>query len=467
MYYLKTVLLVFISFFILVSCSSSNEIVPEYSTEQSEISFNGMELKFSILPRDEYAYEMYTFYPQDTLFADLAKQRVHEVEEKYDVKINFTFEKIHENLLFSILSDEVICDIFTSNDYELYDHIKSNLLYPIDSLESGIVYTDSDKWGRREQLVSYVYKDHLYGVLPMYWPETMYKNCDHFFFVNESMIASIGETDPREYVENGEWTRDKYLEVLEAYTHIADNGNKVYALVTEPGHYFSIALLASGIYYINDNEDGTYSNAFYAPGAVDKITWIHDTFWQNYGDTITNTGNTQQTIDMFVDEGAAMVLTAMHWGLNTIQYAVDNFGLLPFPLSDDLHGTGWVSQSEVFYNTISFPANIKEPEVASIIVDALFEHLEGYETEEALFDYYNNNVFHDPRDTEVVFEAVKNCYYVPYRDDGYMIPNAMSQSAGSKTVMQILESNESKLQKLIDNVIIPDEESCDLLWGDN
>ena len=214
MRYLKTSLLVLISFLLLVACSASEEIVPEYGTDQTEITFDGMEIKFSILPREEYTYEMYILYPQDTLFADLAKQRVNDVEEKYDVKINFTFEKIHENLLFSILSDEVICDIFTSNDYELYDHIKSNLLYPIDSLESGIVYTDSDKWGRREQLVSYVYKDHLYGVLPMYWPETMYKNCDHFFFVNESMIASIGETDPREYVENGEWTRDKNCVII-------------------------------------------------------------------------------------------------------------------------------------------------------------------------------------------------------------------------------------------------------------
>ena len=50
----------------------------------------------------------------------------------------------------------------------------------------------------------------------------------------------------------------------------------------------------------------------------------------------------------------------------------------------------------------------KEPESISRIVDAMFEHLEGYETEAALQEYYNHNVFHDPRDTKVIFEAAKN-----------------------------------------------------------
>lgn len=301
----------------------------------------------------------------------------------------------------------------------------------------------------------------------MYWPETVYKQVDHFFFVNENIIKRLGSTDPREFVENGEWTRAKFVELLtEEYTHQNSGGTTVYALSAQPAHFFSIAIKTSGIDYVIQNEDGSYRNAFKEPDVIDKLTWIYDTYYNNVDVNITTGSDTFDAIAKFVNEEAVLCLTHLYYGLRDIQYSVESFGILLFPLSDDLNGTGWIGQFE-FYNGISFPTNITEADAVSAVVNAIFEPLEGYETEEDRFAYYDRYIFHDSRDTRVVFEAIENCRYLPYNDNGYLIPDAMRDSGGNKSISQILDENESKLEALIEEVYIPLEETCDILWGKN
>ncbi len=442
-----------------VSCASqSEEIVPDYNNEFEQNTFDGLELTFAMSP--------YVCYEQDSLFGDIAKARVAEIEEKYDVDIVFDEnESLVSNLFYSISSGIKPCDVMLSDSFELYNQMRANLLFPVDNMPEPLVYTNTEKWGGREKLITYAYDNHLYGVLPMYWPETIWKQVDHFFFVNENMITTLGHTDPREYVENGEWTRAKYEEVLNSYTHTNMSGDTVYALAAEPGHYFSIAVKTSGIDYIVKKEDGTYSNAFLEPGVIDKLTWVSDTFWNNWEVNITRGSDTFSTIAKFVNEESVMVLTHLYYGLADIQYTVDNFGILPFPLSDDLHGTGWIGQFEFYNNGISFPANIEALDEISTVVNDLFEPLPGYETEEARFEYYDRYIFHDSRDTKVIFECLENCRYLPYNDNGYLIPNAINNAKGGKSISQILEANAEIMQTTIDEVYIPLEETCDLLWG--
>ncbi|MBO5300266.1 MAG: hypothetical protein J6B51_09385, partial [Clostridia bacterium] len=276
MRYLKNVLVFLFVIVFFVSCASqSAEVIPDYIGEFEQNTFDGLELKFAMSP--------YICYEQDSLFGDIAKARVAEIEEKYDVKIIFDEnESLVSNLFYSISSGIKPCDVMLSTSFELYNQMRANLLFPVDNMPTPLVYSDTEKWGGREKLITYAYDNHLYGILPMYWPETIWKQVDHFFFVNENIISNLGQTDPREFVENGEWTRAKYEEVLNSYTHKNMSGETVYALAVEPAHYFSIAIKTSGIDYIVEKEDGTYANAFLEPGVVDKLTWVSDTFWNNW-----------------------------------------------------------------------------------------------------------------------------------------------------------------------------------------
>lgn len=461
MRYLKNVLVFLFVLVFFVSCAGQQEeLVPDYDSGYEKNTYDGLVLTFGMLPD--------VCYTEDSLFGDIARARIAEVEEKYDVDIVFDeSDTIDDNLFYSLSSGIKPCDVLLSDSFQLYNQMRGGLLFPVDQFVTGIDYTETEKWGGREKLITYAYDEHLYGVLPMYWPETIWKQVDHFIFVNEDIIRTLGHTDPREFVENGEWTRAKFEEVLESYTHKNNSGDTVYALAAEPAHYFSIAIKTSGIDYVIENSDGTYSNAFLAPGVIDKLTWIYDTFWQNWDINITRGSDTFSTIAKFVNGESAMVLTHLYYGLEDIQYTVDNFGILPFPLSDDLHGTGWIGQFEFYNNGISFPANIEALDEISTVVNDIFEPLPGYETEEQRFEYYDRYVFHDSRDTKVVFECLENCRYLPYNDNGYLIPNALNNSKQSKSVSQIIEENLEIMQTTIDDVYIPLEETCDLLWGEN
>lgn len=447
--------------FLIMSCSAqAEETVPDYGSASSENSFDGLKLVFNMKP--DICYDV------DSLFGDLVRSRIAEVEKQYDVDIVFDeTENIVPNLFYYISSGMKPCDVMLSDSYELYSQIRADLLYPVDNFYTGVDYLEKDKWGGREKLISYAFDNHLYGLLPMYWPETVWKQVDHFFFVNENIVSRLNQPDPREYVENGEWTRAKYEEILEAYTHQNNSGQTVYALSAEPAHYFSIAIKTSGIDYVVKHADGSWSNAFYEPGALDKLTWISDTYWKNRDINITRGNDTFTTIAKFVNEEAVMVLTHLYYGLADIQYTVENFGILPFPLSDDLAGSPWISQFEFYNNGISFPSNITELEAIPTVVNAIFEPLSGYETEDERLQYYDRYVFHDPRDTRVVFECLENCHYLPYNDNGYLIPNAMRDSRGNKSISQKLEENSEIMQTTIEDVYIPLEETCDLLWGGN
>ena len=460
MHYIKRMLVILFLAVFLVACSSGpEEIVPDYVTEAENVTFGGATFTFMTGPD--------IIYDPDSLFGDIARQRVSEVSEKYDVNIVFNENSdIVYDLMLYVSSGIKPVDVMFSDPVVLRTQIRANLLYPVDTFSTGIDYKDTNKWGGREHLIGYAWNDHLYGLTAMYWPESVWRNIGYFFYVNENIISRLNTPDPREYVENGEWTRDRYEQVLEEYTHQDNNGETVYALTAMPGHYFSMAIKASGIDYVVKQSNGKYTNAYLEPGALDKLTWAYDSYWNNYEKTITHDTDTFTTIAQFVSGKAVMLLMEMYWGMRDVQYEVEDFGLLPFPLSDDLAGSKWIGQFEDLKKSMSFIANIEETDALSTVVNAIFEPLPGYETEEERYEYYDRYVFHDPRDTRLVFECVKNCRYIPYYDSGYLIPDAMRDAEGNRTISQILESNAKVMDNLYEKVYIPMYESCDSLWGE-
>ena len=458
-YFRRIIVTALVLLMILAACSSSPEVPPDFGTEIKGDDFNGVTLTFLTDP--------YVCYDPDSLFGDLAKARVADVCKKYNVNIEFNEDTdIVYDLILCVSSGIKPCDVLFGDPVLLRGQMRAGVMFPVDTFETGLDYLDSEKWGGREQLMGYAWNGHLYGVCSMLWPETVYRNIGYFFYVNENIISRLGQPDPREFVENGEWTRSKYEQILEDYTHQNNNGETVYARTAMPPHYFSMAIKAGGVNYIVKQPDGSYKNAYLEPGAYDKIQWAYDSYWNNYGKSITHGTDTFTTIAQFVNGDAVMVLMDLYWGLRDIQYSVESFGLLPFPLSDDLTGSKWIGQFEDLKKSISFPANITETEAIPTVVNAIFEPLDGYETADSRYEYYNRFVFHDERDTKVVFECLGNCRFIPYYDNGYHIPNVMGEEEGKRSLSQILESNAKIMDKVFEEVYIPIEQSCDQLWGE-
>ena len=413
-------------------------------------------------------------YTEDTLFADLAMQRVADVEEKLNCKIEFIEGDFSTELTNSLAVSSVLCDAGTYESFALQPQIRAGSFLPISAIESIVDFKNKpEKWGNKNQLSSLVWDNELYGVLPMYYPEFFYNACDFAFFVNEDIVKSLNQPDPRELVENGQWNRAKLEELMKLYTHTDTGGETVYGLGLFISHFFDMALRTSGIEYAVKEKDAWVSG-LHTQKALEVLTWAQDLLFTK-GKDWTLTNFTYNAINSFVDGKTTMLLTHVGFGLATvdtsdyksISFNMENFGILPFPLSEDMPANEWIGQHETMHNCVLFPANIENPETAAYIVDALYEPLPGYETNEQRMDYYMRYIFHDTRDADIIFKMLDNCRYTYYKDGARDIVDAMSNAKGTKTVTEILESNKSKYQEVLEKVIIPSYESIEHIWGTN
>jgi uncharacterized protein YceK len=411
-------------------------------------------------------------YTEDTLFADLAMQRVADTEQKLNCKIEFIEGDFGAELKNALAAGTVLCDAGTGESYSFQSYIRAGMFYPISGIEAIIDFKNKpEKWGNKFQLTSLVWNKELYGVLPMFYPEFFYNACDFAFFVNEDTIKSLGQPDPREFVENGQWNRAKLEELMALYTHTNTGGEPVKGLGLFVNHFFDMSLRTRGVEY-TVKENDVWVSGLHTQKAVDALSWAQNLLFVKGADWILP-NNTYPAINAFVDGKSTMILTHVGFGLSTvdtkdfksISFNMKNFGILPFPLSDDMPANQWIGQHEYMKNVVMIPANAENPETSAYIIDALYEPLPGYETDQQRFDYYMRYIFHDTRDADVIFKMLENNRYTYYIDGARDIVDAISTAKNRKTVTEILESQKNKYQKVLDDVIIPSYESIEFIWG--
>lgn len=457
------VILALLILFSVAGCSSvSSEEAFDLSFDpEVETNYNGEH--FVIYGKKELVYDP----EKDSLFVDLVYDRMRELQDRFNIFFDYKEGDFHNILKVNVASGQYICEFAISDTWNLHDSILSGLLIPVDQLDTGIDYTNYSKWGNKNQLTSFCFNDHLYGVIPMYWPGFAYYQVEHFFFVNEDMVAAIGQPDPREFVDNGQWNRATMTDLVEnRYTHTNAASEHVYALSSGLGHFMMSTIVTSGIDYVINKGNGVYTSGYKEPDVIDKLKWGSDFVLRNKDINMTSGTDTMDTIYILARGHCTMVLTRLDYGLNGIQYDIDNFGILPFPLSDDLQGHDWMCMHDAFNHGIFMPLTAKDPDNAAFIANAIFEPLKGYETEELRLDYYDRYIFHDSRDTKVVFDSLKICKYTHFNEKGDMIASAVLAANGSKSIVQILEENDSSYEYYMERIYIPIQRTIDNLFGE-
>ena len=94
---------------LIVSCAGNSvETVPDYDPVSNKDTYDGITLVLAATP--------YVCYDEDSLFGDLARARVAEVEIKYDVKIEYVDSATTTNNLFYYISSGIKpCDAMISD----------------------------------------------------------------------------------------------------------------------------------------------------------------------------------------------------------------------------------------------------------------------------------------------------------------------------------------------------------------
>lgn len=464
------IIICFVLCAVTVSCSGSGDSgLIDFIQNSQDIDYSGYNFVFSEkVAADDTVDTKYLFYDINTEFSDAAKKRMDEVADKYNITITPMVGDFCDKLPTSYASGIVIADAAIATNFDVNKGIvASRLLYPINKM-SVINYRDSEKWGEKNLLEAMAYDGNLYGVLPYKWPEWLLRTADFVIVVNEDLISSLGETDPREYVEDGTWTRNKLIEVTNAYARSSTDGSAVYGLTFFKPHIYDIALRTSGVEYAVKDDGGEWVSGLHTELAAETFKWANDFIYSKCADSILNL-TTYDCASAFINNEAVMIMTHTYVALNTasdtsIAFNVENFGLLPFPLGDNMTYGEWVGQYESIPYVV-FPANIEYPELSETVINAIFEPLEGYETSEALKSYYNRYIFHDPRDAEIVYKLTENARYNFYAEGGRDIVDEFGNSESELSVTEVLERYKDRYTSTMNEKIVSTYQSVEDLWG--
>lgn len=158
--------------------------------------------------------------------------------------------------------------------------------------------------------------------------------------------------------------------------------------------------------------------------------------------------------DPFINNEATLLLTAFWHVTNTIQYEMDDFGLLPWPCGP----YGNPDELPAYYEdstVITIPLFASDYEESAYIINAIFEGFDSYPTIESIEEYYADQVFHDPRDAKLFVSLGKNAQYCYWPDGGDNMLYTMTDNLTSKTPTELIKTSLNSIQKCIDEQIMP------------
>ncbi len=462
---LLSLLLAFL--FVLCSCVSVEpEIAPEYNPTVDEGNLDGFEVMwgFSMTRYAENTDNVFGFIP-DTLFADKVIEHKNKVESELNCII-----KVDNNSNSAVISNRFnaelvtgghIYDLISADSSMLASFVRANTLI---GLSTYLDVQNTSKWGTPSQLQNMLWKDDLFGVLPNAWPYLLYTAPSGVIAVNEHLVSKIGVTDPRDYVENKQWTWDNFEETLAACTY-EDAGRTIYSLNFH-ADYFGINMFLSNGVNFTAVEDGKVICGMFTDAGRTALERGQKILNETCTDYIYPDINSN-TSDFFLNEECVMYLTGTGTLFSTsdsLMYKMDSLGVLPFPQGPNaIPGKYHSYYQQIPYST-SIPITASDVESIAKVLNAMFEPFEGYETKEDILEYMTEQIFFDKRDSEVVFEIVNGTQYNFFWEGGRDL--AANSVKSTESISQLLEANENKYNDLVNNYLEPQYQGRLAVYGE-
>ena len=454
------------------ACSEAPELLSFIDDNAGAGTLDGLTLYFkaSLGPKDPMDKEDTTGwlgYTSNTNFADMAKARVEQVEKELDVNIELSKEcpeGFMNDIIYLLASGGGKLDANIGMGYE--DFSMSNLhtaLTPMSQVSDYIDIYDSAKWGSPERLEMFAWNDDIYGVIPNYWPELQFASSDFVLVPNVDFIKSIGQTDPREFFEEGIWTIEKLEELIPIYASTSTAETPIYGYSANNRHFYELLVQYYGADWAQKDENGVWELGAYSPEGRQAAQKCRD--WQSgeLKDKILFKSVGDQA-DLWV-KGQVAICTMHTVSLTNPAGAIPSseyeYGVVPFPSQD---GKTIFGQYERNVEAIMIPSFTTRAEETARVLSAIYEPFEGYEDMDTLKETYNSSIFFDERDTEIVFKLVDSLRVLPQNPEFGDINYLIADDLKNQEVSTVLDKYQVKLQAVLEEDFIPVKETMEHLF---
>jgi len=408
---------------------------PEPEPEEPVINMNGESLKIM---------HWLDGPNPDTPEGELTLARWKEVEEKYNVKIEWVKVPWGEPIKLitqAALSGEAPADIVALDYYYAIPAAQEGLLLPIDDFFD----FDDPKWPTNMKKLS-TYKGHQYGFT------SMNNNASGLYF-NKTLLEREGLPNPHDLVEQGNWTWETFLEIAKAATKDT-NGDGVtdqWGIVNTPVNLMRILVHSNGGALVKENSEGIYEFTAGEPKALEALNFYaslyneHKVVMPPAGDTWSSKDYADsQTV---FNAGQAAFVTGELWEGETRTTMTDEQGFVYFPKGpgrpDEWQGS--VENFVPFY----MPATVtRAAEKAKI-----WEEIQMWDrVEENRRELAEQQLLSDERDIEAMLDLPNYSEPVFNPIGGAGSALAYGLAVKGESPETVIEQNKQIAQDAIDNV---------------
>ncbi len=466
-----TAILVLICITFTTACTTSPQIMDFLDMGEDAESLDGLTLYFGAdfgpeNVKDTSDATPYLGYIATTTLADMAIARIAQVEKDLDVNIEkATQSRTFNDLMYLLASGGGDLDAVIGMGFDAGSMSQTYKAFtPMSQVSQYIDIYDSEKWGAPERLEMFAWDGEIYGVIPNYWPELQFSSSDFVVIPNISYIKSIGLGDPRDFFEQGIWTLEKLEELIPLYSKpSADQNEVVYGFSANDRHLYEMLMLYYGADWAQKNEHGNWEAGALSPEGRRAAEKLHSYRTGELNDNIlfekigaqTYYWGQQQVVMSLLH---TVCLTETNGLVPLIGY---EYGVLPFPSQD---GKSIFGQFERNSEAIFITSFSSYPEETAKVLSAIYEPFEGYEDEESLKEQYNNTLFWDERDTEVMFTLANSLRLLPQATEFGETNISIAAELEKFNAAEVLDRYSAKIESILEAELIPVKETMEKLF---
>ena len=377
---------------------------------------------------------------------ELFLERMAEIEDEYNctIEIKTISENIAEQVTSAVNAGEKFADFVDTQAVQFYALKANNLVYDISTLKE-YQTTGAELWASGQTEICTI-DGGVYGV----WNGNTNKMV---MWVNSSMIERLNLEPIDALIERGEWNWEKWVEYMIAATQDTDNDGEYDTYGTVSG-YDTLALAV-----LNSNnaapcikdENGKFVYNGTAPEVIEAVNFYAD-LYAKYDVVAPEPQGAWDAIIYAFMNGNIMFFPYNDWCAGYLQNMEDNYELRPLPIGDSAKDySSWCTDFRCF----QMPANCPNPEAAMIIMDALFQPLEGYGKEDEAINMRLSE-FRDDGSVEWKIglrDKMEMMYMFPLGQPYYAyIWQMITVRNGENTAAAAMESVKDTMQTAIDEL---------------
>src|SRR5690625_1109654 len=328
--------------------------------------------------------------PQEgTETGDLAVQKWKEVEEKYNVTIEWTeipYDEKIDHLTTTVLAGEPFADLVRMDPSQAAGLAQEELILPLDDF----IDMSQSKMSEPAKESGRVNPDG-----KVYMMDTLRSfSSGGGMFYNKTMFENAGLEDPYDLVQKGEWTWEAMLDAAKALT----TGDQ-YGMAADPNTLTEYLILSNDT-YILDTETGEV--VMDNPHTIEALEFMADLYNVHNVIKTNNRSSNWEDPPVFFNEVLVGMLHGESWeSSEERQEAPFEWGYVYWPIGPNATEYGALKKSGGGY---TIPVGVEDPE----IVYQIWEDLQiwEYERESEVSNF--ENIFPNQESVDIATQMLDN-----------------------------------------------------------